>query len=442
MLQSNKRNAGFSGDGVEDSWKLAMQRENAPRRAYSPRAARQFNDLTRLIAGVFLPSVTQVAALDRSYESIGNFLTESPEFGDLVVQVYGQGSRQIGTLVRPLHQREQGFDVDAVLLLQRRAHGVYPGASGARQLINDLHTVLSRYAKAHGLAIERWDRCVTLVYIDGVRVDVAPVIEDPIRSIPFGGETHSRIPDRQLMTFAPTNPRGLVRGFNEAASVRAVLTNIVRDAQTADAALRAEVVPLPDVQEVSLRLLSSFVQLMKVHRNVRFGAPKAGQEDLSPSSTFITSLMASAYARLAPVPHDTELDLLLDIIDAMPRGFHREPVGNSHERWSLPNPWAPGDDLASSMNSSQKQQAFWAWHAQFRQEIGELLDSLEARLGQPNVERLVEGAFGTRAAQAVRDASAPTAPTQQAGRRVLIGTASGGLTSMSANANTNFGSPR
>ncbi|MGE0350374.1 nucleotidyltransferase domain-containing protein [Hydrogenophaga sp.] len=422
-----------------------MQRDNFPvpvRRPHSPRAARQFNDLTRLIAGVFLPSATQVEALDRSYESIGNFLTDSPEFGDLVIQVYGQGSRQIGTLVRPLHLREQGFDVDAVLLLQRRAHGVYPGVSGARQLINNLHTVLSRYARAHGLKIERWDRCVTLVYSDGVRVDVAPVIEDPIVSIPVGGETHSRIPDRQLMTFVPTNPRGIVRGFNEAASVKAVLTHIIREAHTADAALRSEVVPLPDVQEVSLRLLCSFVQLMKVHRNISFGASPAGQEDLSPSSLFITTLMAQAYAQLAPVPHDTELDLLLDIIDAMVRGFRREILGNGLERWLLPNPWAPGDDLASSMDSPQKQQAFLAWHARFQQEIGELLDSLEARVGGDNIKRLVESAFGSRAAQAVRDASAPTAVTQQAGRRILVGTATGGLASMSANANTNFGSPQ
>lgn len=422
-----------------------MQRDYIPlpgRRPYSPRAARQFNDLTRLIASVFLPSASQVEALDRSYESIGNFLTESPEFGNLVIQVYGQGSRQIGTLVRPLHLREQGFDVDAVLLLQRRAHGVYLGVSGAKQLIDDLHTALSRYAKAHGLKIERWDRCVTLVYSDGVRVDVAPVIEDPILSIPVGGDTHSRIPDRQLMTFVPTNPLGIVQGFNAAASVRAELTNIIREAHTADAALRAEVVPLPDVQEVSLRLLCSFVQLMKVHRNICFGASQAGQEDLAPSSLFITSLMAHAYAQQAPVPHDTELDLLLDIIDAMIRGFRREVQGNGQEHWSLPNPWAPGDDLASSMNSPQKQEAFLAWHARFRQEIGELLDSLEARVGEDKIKRLVEGAFGSRAAQAVRDASAPTATTQQSGRRVLVGTATGGLASMSANANTNFGSPQ
>lgn len=421
-----------------------MQRDSVPlpeRRRYSPSAARQFNDLTRVIARVFLPSASQVEALDRSYESIGNFLTDSPEFGDLVIQVYGQGSRQIGTLVRPLHLREQGFDVDAVLLLKRNAHGVYVGASGARQLINDLYVVLGRYAKTHDLKIERWDRCVTLIYSDGVRVDVAPVIEDPIVSI-HGGETHSRIPDRQLMRFAPTNPRGVVRGFNDAATVRAVLTNMIREGFTADAALRAEVVPLPDVQEVSQRLLCIFVQLMKVHRNIQFGAPQAGLEDLSPSSTFITSLMASAYAQLAPVPHDTELDLLLDIIDAMLRGFRREVLGNGREHWSLPNPWAPGDDLASSMDSPQKQQAFLAWHARFRQEIGELLDSLEARVGEDNIKRLVESAFGSRAAQAVRDASAPTAATRQAGRRVLVGTAIGGLASMSANANTNFGSPQ
>jgi hypothetical protein len=422
-----------------------MQRDSVPlpgRRAYSPRAAHQFNDLTRLIASAFLPSASQVEALDGSYESIGNFLTESSEFGDLAIHVYGQGSRQIGTLVRPLHLREQGFDVDAVLLLHRRAHGVYAGPSGARQLINDLHTALSRYAKAHGLKIERWDRCVTLVYSDGVRVDVAPVIEDPIVSIPIGGETHSRIPDRQLMTFAPTNPRGIERGFNTAASVRAVLTNMVREAYTTDAALRAEVVPLPDVQEVSMRLLCSFVQLMKVHRNIRFGAPQVGQEDLAPSSIFITWLMGQAYAQLAPKPHDTELDLLLDIIDGMLWGFRREVLSDGRERWSLPNPWAPGDDLASSMNTWQKQKAFLEWHARFRREIGELLDGLETQVGKDHIKNLVESTFGSRAAQAVQSAAAPTAPTRHAGRRVLVSTATGSLASMSANANTNFGSPQ
>lgn len=411
-----------------------------PRRRMSERAAGQFFHLTRVIANVFVPTDTEVQALDRAYLSIGNFLADSPEFGALIIEVHGQGSRQIGTLVRPLHVRDLGFDVDAVLVLKRAALAHYPGSEGARRLINELHTVLQRYAEAHGLKIEKWERCVTLVYADDVRVDVAPVIEDPLLAIP-SGETHALIPDRLLQRYAPTNPRGLERGFNGAAKIPANFPRELVESMTLDKAMRGEVAPLPDVDVVSARLLSIFVQLMKVHRNMSFGAPKDGQEDLAPPSIFITFLAAAAYKLQAPLPHDTPLDLLLDVFDSMLLCFEREELAPGQQRWTLPNPWAPGDDLASTMNSPQRQAAFDRWHALFSQQIGNLLDKLEQRAGDDVIEKLVYDAFGPRAARAVRDDAAPVAPTRHAGRPVIFATAAGAMTSMSARANTNFGSP-
>ena len=94
------------------------------------------------------------------------------------------------------------------------------------------------------------------------------------------------------------------------------------------------------------------------------------------------------------------------------------------------------------MNTPQKQAAFQQWHSRFSDDIGALLDSIEDRAGHVETERLVESAFGSRAASAVHAASAPHAPTRQAGRSVVFGTATGTLMSLPAQANTNFGSPR
>jgi hypothetical protein len=189
-------------------------------------------------------------------------------------------------------------------------------------------------------------------------------------------------------------------------------------------------------------LLSIFVQLMKVHRNIAFGAPNDEAEDLSPASIFITVLAASAYTQKAPMPHDTPMDLLLDVFETMPMHFRRESQPYGGERWSLPNPWAPGDDLAAGMNSPRKQDAFFQWHERFCRDIGELLESLEQQSGKGRIEDLVANAFGPRAASAVREDSAPKAPTREAGRSVVFGTAAGIITSLPARANTNFGSPQ
>lgn len=418
-----------------------MQRDGlplpAPRRRTPEYASKQFFETSKFITAVFVPTEPQLEVLDGAYESIGNFLSESPEFGELAIEVHGHGSRQIGTLVRPLHLREAGFDVDAVLLLKRAAHALYGGADGARRLINKLHAVLSRYAGRFGLEIEKWERCVTLVYASGIRVDVAPVIEDPLVAIP-SGHTHALIPDRLLQRYAPTNPRGLEHGFNTAAKMQANLANRIAEARTLDAALKAEVTALPPADAVSQRLLSIYVQLMKVHRNITFGAPR--HEDLSPASIFITVLAAQAYAARSQLPHANELDLLLDVFDNMLLCFRREQLASGRERWLLPNPWAPGDDLASAMNTPARQAAFLQWHAKFLIEIGEILDSIEQRRGNGVTEDLIEKAFGTRAAKAISAEAGLSGPVRKAGRPVIFATAAGTMTSIAARANTNFGS--
>jgi len=368
-------------------------------RAVSARASARFAYLTETIARSFEPTPSQLEDLERAYNATGEYLVECKEFGGRVVQVHAQGSRQMGTIVRPRDSKREGFDIDLVVRLERGAFAEYGGPGGASLLLERLHTVMKRYADRYGLSIRRWERCITLTYAGGMQADFAPVIEDPSFTLPHG-EHHGRIPDRELRSFLSTNPKGYCLGFDEAARVRPLfLQTEALSANFADAS-KADVEPLPNADEVFGRLLSRFVQLGKVHRNITFGDVHNGK-DLAPSSVFITSLFSKAYTHLAPQPHDGPLDLFFDIVELLPYLFDREPAQDGGERWTLMNPYSHADNLASSMNTGGRQQAFLQWQKKLVADMEELQAAVDGNQGMDVVTRTVEKAFGPRASQVV-----------------------------------------
>lgn len=367
-------------------------------------ASARFTYLAEAIARAFEPTATQLQELERAYNATGEYLIECAEFDGLVTQVHAQGSRQMGTIVRPMDPQREGFDIDLVVRLSKDALKRYGAPGGAALLLEHLYIALKRYADRHGLGIERWERCVTLIYAGGMRADFAPVIDDPLHTLEYG-EHHGRIPDRERRSYLSTNPRGYCLGFDVAAKVAPVFR--LSEALTANfaEARKVDVEPLPDAEEVFARLLSRYVQLGKVHRNISFGDIPSGN-DLAPTSVFLTSLFAKAYAILARQPHDGPLDLFFDIVELVPKLFEREIIQYGGERWILMNPFAQNDNLASSMNSSQRQQAFSQWHAKFVAALEALLGAVEGNHGLDAVTKAVEEAFGPRAKLAVLQHSA------------------------------------
>lgn len=395
----------------------------------------KFFGLVDAVAKYNEPTQTQLDALERSYNSTAEFVMDSDEFRDLTITVHAQGSRALGTIIRPMRFRPEGFDIDIVVRLRRAAMLKYGHDPVA--LINDLYTVVERYADMHGLKVTRWERCITLEYADGMCVDITPIIEDERVGIPYG-ETHARVPDRKLKLFEPTNPKGLANSFADAARVQASFT--VTKALTFDEAeLRADLQPLPAVADVQNRLLSRLVQLLKLHRNVAFGGASAGP-DFSPRSVFITDLAATAYATRAPIAHDSPLDLLLDIVDTMPVFIQRNHLASGGEYWVLPNLMAPGDNLASGMNTPERQKAYFEWHLRLKADLESLLQCIEQRQGLDQMLELVQRAFGPGAAQAVRELEAPR-PAPETGRRIVtLGTAAAATAlAMPARSHTFYG---
>lgn len=365
------------------------------------RTSARFFYLVDAIGCLFEPTPTQLAALDSSYRSTGDFLSECAEFNGLLQEIHAHGSRQLGTLVRPIDESREGFDVDLVARLDQVAMRKYGGTDGPVRLLNDLFSALERYARTHGLRIHRWERCVTLEYAGSMFADIAPVIDEPALVGLYGG-TQGRIPDRELHRYDITNPRGYARAYDKAASVPPNFTSYAEFTEALKAEARADVVPLPAPQEVFDRLLSRLVQLLKLHRNVAFGSAVGG-EDLSPSSIFLTTLAAAAYAVQAPRPHDSPLDLLLDIVDTLSDHFERTRHPDGSETWTLPNPSAPAENLASGMNTQQRQAAFQSWHRRVSDDVTAIVDSIENNVGMDVLLARIEKAFGPRASLAIRD---------------------------------------
>jgi hypothetical protein len=362
-------------------------------------ASASFTYLAEAIARAFEPTATQLQDLERAYTATGEYLIECAELDGLVLQVHAQGSRQMGTIVRPMDAKREGFDIDLIVRLSAGALSRYGGPGGPGRLLDRLFTALECYADRHSLGIERWDRCVTLIYAGGMRADFVPVIDDPRRTLPHG-EHHGRLPDSDHSKYLSTNPKGYCLGFDTAAKVTPAFRHAEALFASMDSVRKADLVPLPDATEVFERLLSRFVQLGKVHRNIAFADLKSGS-DLAPTSVFLTSLFAKGYAIQAPQPHDGPLDLFFDIVDILPTLFEREVSPSGQERWILMNPFAVSDNLASSMNTAGRQQSFTQWHSKFIADWKVLLDAVDSNQGLDAVTKAVAQAFGPRAIQSV-----------------------------------------
>ena len=161
---------------------------------------------------------------------------------------------------------------------------------------------------------------------------------------------------------------------------------------------------------------------------------------MAPSTVFLTTLAAMAYAVEAPQPHESPLELLLDIVERMPLHFERIPRPDRSEEWVLPNPSAPRDNLAASMNSSARHEAFFSWHRRLIGDLKRILHAIENHEGMDVLLKALENAFGSRCASAIQqDQTQQRQATRVTGRVTLITSAAAVPVSVAARPHTYFG---
>ena len=407
------------------------------RRRFSSASSARFFYLAEMIARVYEPTSRQLADLDRAYGSTGDYLSDCPEFDGLLYRVHAHGSRQLGTMVRPIDACRTGYDIDLAVCLDAAGMRRYGSPAGPALLIEHLYVALERYADRHGLKIVRDDRCVTMTYAGGMTADFAPIIDNPSHVV-LHGESHASIPDRDLRRYLSTNPRGYCKVFDTIGQIAPVFERLSELKEAFSSSRESELVPLPDADEVFGRVLSRLVQLVKINRNIRFGAP-SGTLDLAPPSSFLTTLVANAYAIEVPKLHDGPMDLLLDMVQLMPELLERISMPEGRERWYLNNPTAQNDNLAGCMDTSAKQKAFNAWHQRLHVDLTALVDAIDQSAGIDVIAKAVERAFGDRAKTAVvEDNAGRREAKRSAGQGVFIAGGSAAI-STSSRAHTYFG---
>ncbi|NTZ05551.1 nucleotidyltransferase domain-containing protein [Burkholderia metallica] len=415
-----------------------MQRDllvTTHRRSISRSSSDNFFFLVDAIAKEQVPTATQLQKIESSYNSTAEFLSQRDEFADLITQIHPHGSRQLGTMVRPRDDSRDGFDIDLIARLSEKARARYSDERGPARLLNQFHAAFQDYANAHGLELKKWDRCVTLCYADGMCADIAPVIDAPLLQAPFGS-THALIPDKSVARFESTNPRGYAKFFSEIAAIAPSMLSL--ESAAMDSMRKSvEIVPLEDPDEVFDPWLCRIVQVLKLHRNVSFGA-KTGDVDFAPTSIFITTLTAHAYAEKARTYHETPLELLLDIVETIPTKFVSKRVGQ-REEWQLPNPAAPASNLAEDMNEVGRQTAFRNWIAKLVGDIETTIAAIDSRSGMDVVIESVRKAFGRRPATAVQKALLARQETERGAGRATFYTATATAKSVASRPHNFFG---
>lgn len=277
-----------------------------------------------------------------SYEAVGNWIGEGLDFS---VRIMPQGSMNLGTVVRPLSDKDD-YDIDLVCLLD----------DGKDLSPRSVKNLVGNRLKEHKVYAEKLDdegrRCWTMQY-EEFHMDILPCVPHYTQFVQPGQtsiDLTDKNKDRGSYSFKPSDPSAYHDWFLERARPRIVLAN------NKIAARATEIKPVPSNASRLKTPLQKAIQLLKRHRDVCF------QKDMSnaPISILITTLAAQAS------PHaENVYRALREILDKIPSLI--EVRGTSY--W-VANPVRPEENFAEKWNLDQnKRLAFLEWCAKAKKDF-------------------------------------------------------------------------
>jgi len=305
-----------------------------------------------------MPEQLQEQAVAK-YQEVGRWLadTESPLQANNP-DVYPQGSARLGTLTRPVTDRDE-YDIDAVALLQVTKQSI--SQQELKQRIGDR---LKQHPEYRVILVEK-RRCWTLNFKNGLHVDILPAIPDG-----KGFPENILITDRELTRWQDSNPKGYADWFWSRMKI------IFEEEKRAIAkALQADVEAVPDWKVKTS--LQRAIQLLKRHRDLHF----LHDQDDKPASIIITTLAAWSYKGQTNL-----LDALASMACIMPD--HIESRNGFY--------W-----IANPVNGEENFADRWKEYPQRRQKLLSWLNKVNADLktlgdirGIPEIAQALGASFG------------------------------------------------
>src|SRR5699024_8095450 len=166
----------------------------------------QREELLARIAQELQLNQDRIRRMETAYKAVSDVLKADKDFfEDLKIEVYAQGSKRIGTTVRPINGND--FDLDIVLHIYDPYYRHTPA-----EIFNSLVRVLSNNDNYKSI-IEIKNRCVRVNYKSDFHMDILPAC------MPNEFEKFAiKIPERTLKNWSSGNPRGFAEWFKRIAN--------------------------------------------------------------------------------------------------------------------------------------------------------------------------------------------------------------------------------
>ena len=269
----------------------------------------------------------------RSYKALGEFLENNIEYP---VEVYPQGSMNLGTLIKPIGD-DDDYDLDAVC----KIHNNFDSPKDLKELVGNALKKSERYKK---MLADEGKRCCTLNYSDDshFHMDILPSIPNNItdKSIKI---THK---ENNSYKYMVSNPEAYADWFDKLQENERRNLYRIKNRQFSN--------KVEDLRNFGIRTtLQKAIQILKRHRDIQYANATDEERECKPISILITTLVGKMYSGN---------ESILDLIDKFCTSYEEYIEIDSNGNYVIPNPVNKNENFADKWKIyPERQEAFFNW---------------------------------------------------------------------------------
>lgn len=324
----------------------------------------QREDLLARIAQELQLDQTRLKRMESAFNAVAELLRKDEDFfNGLEIEVYAQGSKRIGTTVKPINGAD--FDLDTVLHVYDPYYNHSPD-----QLYNRLVKALEKDSYYKSI-MEKKKRCIRLNYKGDFHMDILPAC------MPNHIDKEMiKIPEKAFRNWSYGNPKGFAKWFEN--NSNSVKEPMLRKFSSALLEAQVDTEPLPD--ELYLKTpLQRAVQLLKRYRDIYFE-----NREFKVSSIVITTLAAHLNEG-----ENTIYETVDNIISRI-KANYTEAINKGY-RFKVLNPVNNSEEFTDSWTTGHYE-SFYNYIADFYSKWQSLKESFES--GKENyIELFGEGIY-------------------------------------------------
>lgn len=277
---------------------------------------------------------------NKSYHALGLYLSNNIK--DYRVEIFPQGSMNLGTLIKPISDKDD-YDLDAVC----KVNYDFESPGELKNLIGNTLKKSDMYSKL--LDPEEGKRCWTLKYADSAQfhMDILPSIPNSDAKNKSIKITHK---EGDSYNFILSNPEEYADWFKD---LQEREYRILLEKYSADVA---------DLKKFNKRTtLQKTIQILKRHRDVKYvNIPEAEREN-KPISIIITTLVGKMY---------TGNETILDLIEKFVCNYNNYITVDSKGYYVIENPINSEENFADKWNIyPERKDAFYKWIEELKYDL-------------------------------------------------------------------------